>query len=62
MASNTFLRIKNESFPIPIISYVNLHKELIIFTSDNIIIRIFSIKGEISIRNAEIVQSLPCPK
>ena len=31
--------------PIPTISYVDLDKELIIFTDDNIIVKIVSIKG-----------------
>ena len=48
MATNTFLSIKKKKNPLPIlsISYVDLDKELIIFTNDNIIIKIVSIKGK----------------
>lgn len=49
MATNTFLSIKKKKKnPLPIlsISYVDLDKELIIFTNDNILIKIVSIKGE----------------
>lgn len=49
MATNTFLSIKKKKkknpLPIPSISYVDLDKELIIFTNDNFIIKIVSIKG-----------------
>lgn len=48
MATNTFLSIKKKKNHLPIlsISYVDLDKELIIFTNDNILIKIVSIKGE----------------